>query len=638
MRRRAALPALALCALACAARAAEDGDEAFEYVLRNELPVSGPRVTLRQTYGRHYRAGAATVLDGYVHVAEPEFAGGIAVREGDGEHAPEYGLRARFRNDTPTRFRFPIRAPVEGAVLRLEVWREDPDGGQRRAVFRGRLLDALRVLGDRERLVWLCGTSRWVGRKGWHPVRLRGEQLPEQDWMYENVDLAVLGRGAFEGATEPAMAALRRWVLGGGRLLIVSPDALDALMGAVGAGLTPLPPDTRELPNSPDWWYAQARLRPSDVALDASSRLVFARYGLGWGGGVFFFPWATTEAMQSRWEDALNAALDSGEAAGRADRRIWRRPFEFFPQGAVAVQTRRSSVLWALVGAAMMAAALAYARAERARYMAAGLALGAIALLSAGLAKLFPAPELVVSRVTFREVSLDGRARREVEFAYLEGLREPERLRVGGPAGGTLNMLHETGAELPRSGWILETDDAARLAYGFKPANLLPPLFEARRVQAAGGSLDGLKVSDERFEFPADFDPDALTAAYGRRPRGIWLALPEGRAEALPGWWRGERFGEPLRDGAKAVREALPECDEAEAHARWQALRWAMDRDAGRATLIFFDAEGPEPAALVGASLPNAKDGPRFLVWRVEVELKPQAAEPKPAPRGPLQE
>lgn len=626
-----------ICLLITCAGVARTQEPASGLALVNELPVSGPQVTLLPTYGLHYRPGSAVVLEGQVASAEAEFSGGIEVREGTGEGAPRYFTHARFRSDAPTRFRIPVRAPAAGADLTLELWKDDPESGQRRVRFKAHLARVLEVVASAdERLVWVVGASRWIDRPRWHAARLTGAQLPEQDWMYENADVVVLGQGAFDGAGEGALGALRRWLLRGGRVLIVGAGTLDR---ARRAGLTPLPAASERLPVDPAAWFREANLQEEDVGYDEGSRMVFARYRLGLGGGVFFFPWASAESMLPVWERALSSPELQPQRLPPNDRRIAPRTFDAFEPGAVASRVRDESALWALVGAAMMLAVLAWLRAERTRYMAAGLALGAIAALAAGLGQAFPPPELIVSRLVRVSVPADGRAFFEEELSFLEGLREPERLALGGPAQGTLRALHASDGELAANYLDLEARETG-LHYAFRPVYPPPPppLFLAQRSVAREAPRDAprLRLAEANgaraIVLPAGLTAQEVQAAFGRAPRGAVLVRSDGSRSVLSGLWSSAGWTmEAAADDAAAWRPLGEPSSEASRSARGAALRWGQEGAGAR--LVVFDEGASGAPVLAEIEGLRALDGPRLVFWVLDVDLdRPNASGPG-APR-----
>lgn len=611
-----------------------------EVALRNELPVSGPQVSLTPTYGLHCHPGALFVLEGRIRWPGAEEARGacaIRVREGDLLRGPSYDLP--LSAGAGLGFRLPIRAPAGAAALKLHLWQDA--AGLPQDLFRCSLIDVLKVLPPQSRVVLKCGqaplTTLTVPRD-WFVAAVAPAQMPDADWMYDNVDLAVLGAGAFAEMAAPSEVALRRWVLAGGRVLIAAVDAAskDALSGAIRAGLTPLSPQTSEVESRFEWWAHNAGLREEDVQRDARLQLVFARYRLGHGGGVMFFPFADPGALTQEGIKALSDPALTRARTARPDTRVWSRPFAFFAPGSVSLARRYRVALSAVLGAVCLLAMLAYARGERRRYLAAGMSLGAAALLAALLARTFPLPQVVVSRVQLTEVSADARAARKTEWAFLDGLTDVGPLAVRSAHNATLTALHYDDRDLAVAGTELTLEGG--LCLRFRPSSEAPPapLFQAEQViepPQSEAALGDAKFADGEVSVGlpaawvallrkeiADRPASAVLALGGRSPR--WLTGLQLRDSA-------RLQGAPAAGQMAALSQSCPGLDAAEAQARRKVLEYVLESAASgnRDVLVIFGDTRPEAlgdAALVRAEGLARDEGRCFSVWVFEARERTQ--------------
>lgn len=512
-----------------------------------------------------------------------------------------------------------MRAPTGGASLNLEVYRTTADGG-RQVLFRAPLTAHLEPVGPAERIVLACGEPHSLPA-AWHVTERTGAQLPEDAWAYESVDLVVLGRGAFQQTTASAQAALRAWLLGGGRVLITGTDAL---IGAVRAGLLPVKSDLEALDAAS--LIAALQLTDADVVRDPqTTEVVFARFQLGFGRGIFFFEQASGPALRRASGQALGSPALEPHRPKRPDATVWSQPFDFFNTGAVGSMRRRQTAFWATIGAVCLLALLAYTATVRTRYLSAGLALGGVALLASYLAGSFPAPEAVVSRVELAEYAADGRALRRTEFAYLDAQADLANLEVAGPAGGMLCQVYYKDDERKQARVDLSAGDGLR--YRFRPVYPapLPPLFRADSVEPAE-ALDGRPLTLPAGPDGASFSLRGVPSLQGlpRTKLAVWVPA-QGPKRTLK-----DPFGTPKLAGyegeQKALRDAFPALAETDLTRHAQALAWALAQAAarGRGTLVFFEEAAPGAAgedALVRFEGLREETGPRFRAVMADATL-----------------
>lgn len=620
-----ALPALAAVLLLASAH----GADAPPVVLRNTLPVEGPAVQLNPRLGFHYHPGAAVALEGVVRPAGEEFHS-ITVQEGAAELGPRYASRGSFGRDTPSNFLLPLRAPAGGARLTLGVWSHPPGSERSRALFSGTLANELKPVGRNEKVVLQVGRSPAPAPAHWRVATVEPTQLPEQAWMYDNLDIVLLAASGLSRSSPAALQALRNWVCGGGSLLIASLDP-KVLQEAVKAGLTPLPPDTPELQRDLGWWSKHAGLKDRDFARDTNGTLVFADYRLGFGGGVIFFQNSDPQTLLRFWPQALAREPFSRERP-RTDERIWATPFDFFASGTIAPARRRQGLWWAGVGGLCLVILLAYAATLKTRYMSAGLALGGVVAFTAALGRVFEAPEGVVSRIEVAEYSADGRGLRKSHFAYVEGLQEAGGLSVHAPADATLLELHAQDSELDGAGTELQAGSTG-LSLQFRaphPAPL-PPLFLARRgvganwAPGAAGPTHGIA---ERGTLLLPSHPD-LTGAECLAPG---VVLVEDGAIALlrhpPNWPGRELVYEPAERMLNNVQKFFPALKEQEAAACAAALDWACKScPPGRRFLITmetFDHGAPGAEEFLRVEGARLEPGRQLRLRIIEVQYEAQ--------------
>ncbi|MBI3831347.1 MAG: hypothetical protein HY291_17650 [Planctomycetes bacterium] len=621
---------LAVC-LGHAAFAGDTGGPAV--VLRNTLPVEGPTVTLTPRFGLFYHPGCAFVLEGIVRPAGEDFQG-LTVQEGNPDRGPRYECQRAFSKDRASNFLLPLRAPSGGAKLTLQVWKYPPGSEHRRNLFVASLANELKPVDRNESIVLQIGRCPGPPPPSWHVATVEPEQMPDEAWMYENVDLVVVASGGLGKCSEAARQALRTWVCGGGRVLVASMDP-KARLESVQAGLTPLPANIQgELKNDFDWWSRNAGLKESDVRREDNGTMVYAQYRLGLGAGLLFFPNEDPQTLLKFWPDALK--LDLFKCARTAtDERVRNAPFDFFPNGTIAPSRRNQGIWYAAVGGLCFIFLLLYASTVKTRYMAAGLAIGGVSLFAALLGRWFKAPEGVISRIEVLEIPADGRAARRSEWAYVDGLQDASSMVVRGPFGGTLAELHAQTGEIATAGTDLDLDGPLRLTFRPPCPAPLPPLFEAVRIEP-DPSVDSRAANPEgaptlRVSELGTIVLPLHAAVTGREGFAKGVILLRGMGGLLlwhPKEWPGtELAGTSYESPAQAIKVRLPELKESEVEARVKALAWVIAhlRPSGRDALITFEevertADDPDP--LVRVEGVNLEEGRPFRIRVLEARIE----------------
>ncbi len=598
-----------------------------EILLENELPLSGPQVWLHVPHGRNYRPGLLLPLEGrlvWPGGVPPQAVTGITVVEGQGPHGPRYGVR--FAEGGASVFRFPVQAPAGAAELRFSLWQDVH--GEPQDLLRTSLVSHLKVLPPKGRVVLRCGqVSRLVVPADWQQAVMHPRELPEQVWMYENVDLVILGREAFKGVSEASLTALRRWVLGGGRVLVVSAEAAsaDVLLGGVRAGLTPLGRDCEQVPDRPPLWAGMdddPKSAGCEIRYDGQFNVVYARYRLGLGGGAFFVPSADPNAVAHVGIKVFEEPVLAPLRPERSDVRVWRQPFGFFAPGTVPDGRRMRAGRWALIGAGCVLTLLAYVYSVRmrTRYCAAGLSWVAIGVMASLLVRLFPRPELTMACVQRVDIPLDGRVRRTTEWALCEGTWDPRGVTFRAEPGATLTPLFFNPRELRDS--VVTVTGEGELVCGFSSPFLPPsaPLFQSVRIQEMNGG------ASRTFEVPGE-QVRLRVSSVGVEASvkdAIWVS-GDGRRLILRhegATYRCER----LTDERRYVRERFPMADQATVGAWAKALEAVLDdaRHRGASGLVQC-ADRLSGDGLIQAQGVGTERGVCFSVQCAEVKQEPLA-------------
>jgi hypothetical protein len=562
--------------------------------LQTELKVSGPQVSYQVPYGLRYRPGYLFPLK--IRISNPGEALNaeiLIVSDGVGGGFRSGVFEPRLlEQKSETIFTLPVRAPGVAANLSLVIRTVVSGSEVRPECFRAKLAQ-LKHEPDL-RVILVCGRNVNFGELGEqnHVAQVSAAELPDEAWRYESVDLVVLSDDSFRSATPKAKAALRQWVLGGGCVFIAQ-----GLDGAIAAGLLPLPGDIKgPVPPARSWWERNAGLRQDQILLEENYRPLYGCLDLGWGKSVFIFPTREERAREYGAEifPKILKLLPARES--RLDLRVQRERFAPFAAEALNPESTGRALLWIGLGAAMFCVVLILSYSSRSRVEALGLPLSLVALLAVMLARFFPEPQLLVSRITWARRAADGRATAWDEWALAEAFRRPTRFSAAGPAGGTLLPLYEDLEELPgSSGDCFESAGRMRL----------------ENLEAAPGEpllLQGTALRPEVSQ-TKDFEPPL-------RQKAAILADASGALQFIPAPQKA-----PLDYSAAqpAIRATLGGNEQA-VKARAAALAWAIAaaQRARRETLITWgevsENELPPLVKVEGACEPAM----RFVIYSEE--------------------
>lgn len=416
--------------------------------LQTELKVQSVGVAVHAPLNWHYRPGQLFPLEFFVdnpgapvqaeiELTEGGTSGSLAERTSSGPISLPSGRSRQLLSARAS----PL---TTGLVLRI---RSVTEGGGSAELFRAPLGRLLSPLPQNGRIILVCSNSGAGNLSAPHgpddsAAQLSARDLPPEAWMWESIDWLVLGDGAIKDAPASARAALKSWLLGGGRIFLGSREALAA---AHVAGLLPIPAD-KQIDSSVTWWDKNAGLKKANVLAAKNFRPVYARLNSGFGTIVFLFP-------GSEPSDADGAAVFNRPDLQRPhsllpDARIQPARFGAFATGAPSAARGNAVLLWSALGALLLCAALFYAHSSKSRLESAILPFCAAALLAALLANGFPRPQLMASRVIFEKHSADGSVVQHEEFLLLESFRNPISAKVLGPSGGTLAPVFDDSDDL----------------------------------------------------------------------------------------------------------------------------------------------------------------------------------------------
>ena len=578
---------LALLALLLSASASL---RAFENMvaLPTELKISGVSVSIRAPLGLRYRPGDAFPLE--IHVENPGPALDVelmAVEGGDGREGSEWAERgvpsqAGTLITGTTRFQLPMRAPAVSANIML-ILRGGANGSGRAELFRASLSRVLRPIPPGGRIVLVCGGRAAPQGPLDQTARLSPSDLPAEGWMWESVDWVVLNDGAIKDAPPEARDALRRWLLGGGRMFLGSREAFAA---ALSLRLLPMESE-KEVRAELNWWEKNAGLTKEDVLATKNFRPVYARLRYGFGQIVFLFP--GSEAADADGAAVFNRPDLQRRRAELPDARVQPECFGAFAPAAPSVPRRHTVMLWSACGALILCATLLFARTSRTKIEAALIPVGAGALLAVLLANSFPQQELTISRVRWERQSTDGAAVVSEEWALLEAFRRPDETSARGPKGGTLAPRFDELDELRAARLDRWTDDERPALEKILVAPNQPALLQAASIATAsrfdaGAPEKVLTVnSTDSVRIPADAQAGMdMRRALWVRTNGDAILLKKGASDSD---YSAETYN------ARALQIALTEdMDPSLAKARAKALSWAIEdaKGSGRDALIFW--------------------------------------------------
>lgn len=583
----------------------------------NEVDVGGLRVFVFAPLGRRYHPGCAFPLEVRIARAAESAAGAVTltvrlvVREGERGAYTSTPPGFVLQPDGAGFFTFLVRAPATEAALNLSVRRlaagekaaASPEAGEE--IFRASLRSYLRPVNAKTITAVLVSSSKAPPTlpATWRTTLLAPERLPEAFWMWEGVDVVVLDENAITAeVAPPAVAALRRWVLGGGRLFI---GRRKTLRRALRAGLLPVSPaaDLKEW-NKPRWWVNRGALRAEDFFVkDERGSTLYARFRLGLGGGVFRFPGADEDELRRARRAAFDGTVFRPRRPLRPDVRVDPKPFGFFVPGKIAPGRGRRALSWAVVGALCLLICVSAARCSRTGFWAT-MALGTVLLLTAFLARTFPPPRLSAARVTVERFSRDGRALDRTVLLRLESFGRPATVAVSSPLGGLLRVERRDAEELETTSFLL-------------------------REAANGPAVSDLRVTPQQPRLLRSDMVEELTPKKGRdaaprlKRKGLELVLPPGfplretlkrssgtaclvldddygvvyRLSGLGG--RGNFKVEDYPGAGETVRRSYPGLAEEERFARTNLLRRVLQREVfrlRRPVLVFsLDKPGETP-------------------------------------------
>ena len=623
--------ALHLAALAIVLSASVSS-RAFEntIVLPTELKISGVSVSLRAPLGLRYRPGEAFPLE--IHVENPGPAMDVelmAVEGGDGREGSEWAergvpSRACTLITGTTRFQLPMRAPAVSANIML-ILRGGANGSGRAELFRSSLSRVLRPIPPGGRITLVCGGRAAPQGPQDYTARLSPSDLPTEGWMWESVDWVVLNDGGIKDARPEAREALRRWLLGGGRLFLGSREAFAA---ALSLRLLPMEPE-KEVRAELNWWEKNAGLTKDDVLASKNFRPVYARLRHGFGQIVFLFP--GSEAADADGAAVFNRPDLQRRRAELPDARVQPERFGAFAPAAPSASRRGKVMLWSACGALILCATLLFARTSRTKIEAALIPVGAGALLAVLLANSFPQQELTISRVCWERRSADGAAVVSEEWALLEAFRRADETSARGPKGGTLAPRFDELDDLRAARLDRWTDEDRPALEKILVAPNQPALIQAASIALAPRSTAG---TPEKTLVVNSLDtirirPDAQAGMDARR--ALWIRANGDALLLKMNTSGGEYNSEPYT--ARALEIALAEdMDNSLAKARAKALSWAVEdaKGEGGEALIFWTDSPRANEPLI--EIPNAASnaGNDFFIRQCGGTVPvPKAALPK---------
>lgn len=590
--------------------------------LNTELKVGSVSVAIRAPLGFRYRPGETFPLE--IHVTNPGSALNaeiVSVESGADSTGAAWAERGAFGEERvlpsgTSRYLLPMRAPGVSATVDLII-HGSVDGGGKAELFRASLSRELHPLPAGGRIVVFCSGGAATVWAQDQAARLNSEELPQEDWMWEGVDWLVLSDASILSARPEALDALRRWLLGGGRVLLRSHDALSA---ALSIKLLPFEA-LNDIPADVNWWQKNAGLRNDDVLVSKNFRPVYARLKHGFGQIIFLFPGSQPSTADEA--AVFNRPDLQRHRAQRPDARVQPERFAAFAPSETSDPQRRTVMLWALAGALILCIALLFARTSRSRFETALIPIGVCALLFAVLANGFPQQELTVSRVASERISTDGASIVREEWTFLEAFHQPIQVSASGPANGMLAPRFDEQRDLRAARLSRVTRNGIptleKIAVApHQPAMLFATAIETRvatKNVVAETTLAVESGDSLRVRFDALNGVDRRCAIWVRSDGSVLLL----QLNESAGSYRREAYTLRALEAVLAQR-----MDAALAKARAVAIGWALNAaiEEGRGALIMWGETANPSGALVTIHGPESSAGDEFHLRTIQLNAK----------------
>jgi hypothetical protein len=588
-----------------------------EVALPTELKVSGPSVFVRGPLGLRYRPGYSFPIELRVHNNGPEFNAEVTLGEGGPESAARSGLfeAINFPAQKSRVFSFPVRAPAVSANLTLQIREVDSSGGTGALRFQASLARVMKPLAPETPLILSVGAARSPAAAMLpDAVQMKAQELPDQPWQYDNVDVVVLSDGSLKDASAAARSSLRLWLLGGGRLFVASNEALAP---AIAADLLPIEQSGSEKIGAElSWWEKHAKLNRANILIEKNNRPVYAFLNLGFGTVVFLFPGTSREEAAAEGARLINHPVLQSQREKFPDLRVQPDRYAAFASGSLSHDERRQLQLWLGLGALVFCIGLALGFTSRMRMLAVGWPLTIAILLTVMLARWYPARELSVSRIDWRRVPLDARSVSRVEWTLLESTYTPVGLNINGPENGSLLPIYAY------------ADEIGQAAHNFQQAGprlvmqesvVLPrqsSLFSAATVEVQTKTPVPVKYRAKNGTMTIDSPvlPEGNSAVLARSNGTLWVLSPIKAEEGF----EMRKFD----DWLTTLRSTAKSTDDRKLKAYATALAWAT-RDALRSkrdTLIVWKQMGrDESGGLIELDYPGAMSSDMFSMNSLQV-------------------
>jgi hypothetical protein len=581
----------------------------------NQLPAgSGISVSVEAPFGFRYRPGYALPLRFKITNVGPQRTADVFIVEGSDDSGSRpavfsgqtFASRASRQSELVEG-----RAPSVQADLSVIVRDASSDNGV--ALFKGSLKPVLQPLEAETRMVLCCGYRGASALTGqfFYPVLLSAEQLPTENWMYEPVDLVILGDGSVRNAKPDATGSLRKWLLSGGCVLVASPDALNA---AIAAKLLPLDESAgKQFPSDPKWWEEHCGARV--LKRKENQQPVYAEADLGLGRVVFLFPGNSESDAATYGTEIINRPELKRQREHLTDLRIQPAAFNGRVQGGVGPERIRTSANFFGIGALIFCGVLALCLLIRSKLEAIGWVVCIAAVLAVMLTHFFRVPKAIVSRVQWSRVSADGRELLKKEWASVETFHGELKVSVNGPAQGTIVPLfpdpdHLSDAQFDSEAGSVNDLRVPGSALIFASVSDSAP-HDEKRARTIHSRSDGTALT---------FWPSPLVEKEGVK-LGIWVR-PDSSVRYIEKI-EGDTFtARDFDDTTSAICSSIgTEGGPAAVKARAAVLDWAIRsaKESGRDTLVFWTSEREAGgSSLVEFASEPPEEGARFAVWSLE--------------------